>query len=436
MKKYLMTGIAALAMCAAFTSCSHDPGFEQTTPEQLAQAQYDAAFIKAFGQPAANQDWGFGTNLTRSAETNSNQWGTMQNNGKYKDVLKMDDIPAITADELRDVLAVFNQKGEETYTSLIEWDTFFVQQVWKGTAVHKDGYGQDVVGGNQMNWLCAYDPVGHTETVYLPENNYSGTQVTNHDDHVNNFNAANGFVMLMMNSSTQRFGYSSSSDNGHVFYYFRMEKINGMYYVGFDFSAEGQNPNEQVQRDYIYNDWIVKIIPGAGYSTTSNYRVIAEDLNASEKTDFDFNDVVFDIIPNGTTSADIKAIAAGGIYKLTVNGVEVHEAFGESVKTDGTYPMINTGAGPTHDPVVLCTINGDFTGADAPAKIKNIVIKVYKPGFEENGIALEATTGKPACKILVDDTFGVVPEREDISNEYKNFTKYVGGQFVDEFWWK
>ena len=287
-----------------------------------------------------------------------------------------------------------------------------------------------------MNWLCAYDPVGHPETVYLPENNYSGTQITSHDDHVNNFNAANGFVMLMMNSSTQRFGYSSSSDNGHVFYYFRMEKINGMYYVGFDFSAEGQNPNEQVQRDLIYNDWIVKIVPGAGYSTTSNYRVIAEDLNASEKTDFDFNDVVFDIIPNGTTSADIKAIAAGGIYKLTVNGVEVHEAFGESVKADGTYPMINTGAGPTHNPVVLCTINGDFTGADAPAKIKNIVIKVYKPGFEENGIALEATTGKPACKILVDDTFGVVPEREDISNEYKNFTKYVGGQFVDEFWWK
>ena len=24
MKKYLMTGIAAVAMCAAFTSCSHD----------------------------------------------------------------------------------------------------------------------------------------------------------------------------------------------------------------------------------------------------------------------------------------------------------------------------------------------------------------------------------------------------------------------------
>ena len=45
MKKYLMTGIAAIAMCAAFTSCSHDSGFEQTTKEDLDKAKYEAAFI-------------------------------------------------------------------------------------------------------------------------------------------------------------------------------------------------------------------------------------------------------------------------------------------------------------------------------------------------------------------------------------------------------
>ena len=67
-----MTGIAAITMCAAFTSCSHDLGFEQMTPEQVVQANYEAAFINAFGQPAPNQDWGFGqvagTRVTRAAD--------------------------------------------------------------------------------------------------------------------------------------------------------------------------------------------------------------------------------------------------------------------------------------------------------------------------------------------------------------------------------
>ena len=68
-----MTGIAAVTMCAAFTSCSHDLGFEQMTQEEAMQSKYEAAFIKAFGQPAPDQDWGFGTTtrgITRGADIN------------------------------------------------------------------------------------------------------------------------------------------------------------------------------------------------------------------------------------------------------------------------------------------------------------------------------------------------------------------------------
>ena len=71
--------------------------------------------------------------------------------------------------------------------------------------------------------------------------------------------------------------------------------------------------------------------------------------------------------------------------------------------------------------------------------IKNIVIKVYKPGFEENGIELTAQTGKPACKILVDQTFEVVTERTGIADKNTNFNKYVQGTWDTEtngFWWK
>lgn len=161
------------------------------------------------------------------------------------------------------------------------------------------------------------------------------------------------------------------------------------------------------------------------------YRVIAEDLSATEAGDFDFNDVVFDVVGAEGGKTTLKLIAAGGIYKLTVGGQEVHQLFEQQAKADGTYPMVNTGAGATHDPVVF-EVDGTYT---TPEQIKNIQIIVYKPGFE-NGIELYAKTGEPACKILVDDSFGVIPERKNIANEYKKFTNYVQGQFVNDFWWK
>ncbi len=182
--------------------------------------------------------------------------------------------------------------------------------------------------------------------------------------------------------------------------------------------------------------------PGYQGDDKPTYRVIAEDLNAEEASDFDFNDVVFDVEPNEAgTAAKIVVRAAGGIYKLTVAGQEVHKAFGEDVKDDGLYPMINT---KPWDPEVKATLiesySGDFS-SDAAIRneIKNIEIKVYKPGFEENGIELYAQTGKPACKILVDQTFKVVTERTGIADENTNFHKYVQGIWDTEtngFWWK
>ena len=199
-------------------------------------------------------------------------------------------------------------------------------------------------------------------------------------------------------------------------------------------------------RDYVFSDWIVTLTPAKHFEIddipTPTYRVIAEDLNATEKSDFDFNDVVFDVEPNEEgNAAKIVVRAAGGIYKLTVAGHEVHAAFGENVKDDGLYPMINT---KPWDPEVKATLiesySGDFS-SDAAIRntIKNIEIKVYKPGFEENGIELYAQTGKPACKILVDQTFKVVTERTGIADENTNFHKYVQGTWdtqTNGFWWK
>ena len=196
--------------------------------------------------------------------------------------------------------------------------------------------------------------------------------------------------------------------------------------------------------DGYFSDWIVTLTEAKRQDEkpTPTYRVIAEDLNANEASDFDFNDVVFDVEPNEAgTAAKIVVRAAGGIYKLTVAGQEVHAAFGENAKADGLYPMINTQPwNPDVKATLIESYSGDFS-SDAAIRntIKNIVIKVYKPGFEENGIELEAQTGKPACKILVDQTFNVVTERTGIADKNTNFHKYVQGTWDTEtngFWWK
>ncbi len=172
---------------------------------------------------------------------------------------------------------------------------------------------------------------------------------------------------------------------------------------------------------------------------TPTYRVIAEDLSATEGSDFDFNDVVFDVEPNAAgDAAKIVVRAAGGIYRLTVAGEEVHAAFGATADAEGLYPMINT---QPWDPDTKATLIESYSGnfgsdEDIRNTIKNIPILVYKPGYEDNGAELEAKIGEPACKILVDQTFNVATERADLGKQYNQFRPYVRGEFQGRFWWQ
>ena len=160
------------------------------------------------------------------------------------------------------------------------------------------------------------------------------------------------------------------------------------------------------------------------------YRVIAEDLSASQASDFDFNDVVFDVVKVEGGKTTLKLICAGGVLPLRVMGVEVHGLFGETTPNEkGEYQMYNTGLGPNVEAVTF-EIDGEF---ETPEKIKNIKIEVLKEGI---WMELKANTGEAACKILVDDTFKPVIERKNIANENKKFTNYVKGEFQDDFWWK
>ena len=436
-----MTGVAAIAFAATFTSCSkagdlYDEGKVEEQKVASVTEKYDAAFIQAFGQPAANQDWGFGSRQlpasfgasTRQAQPNGNQWGN--NSGMYIDYPIPD---PITADELRDVLAVFDLEGAESYTALVDWSNFYVQHVYTGTAHYQDGYGQDVLGSVKMNELAC--TTNKRQTNYWPlawEN--LGSYV---DDIINNGNAGEAFgyentgCQLMMGSSTRDWSYKSSQSSGMRFHYFRMERINGNYYVGFDFSAEGSNPNEQVSRDRIYNDWIVKIVPGKGEIVPPEprryaVRVICEDLMANASSDFDFNDVVFDVTyVENINKTNIVIKAAGGTIPLFIEGREVHKLFQDAYPNAGIVlpadgvkgTMINTNASGG---VQVGDVSLPLDGIIAPKDIKITIATA-----DGTQIPLNANVGEPAAKIAVDPSFQWLNERDDIRTECPNFSDYV-----------
>jgi hypothetical protein len=409
MKKYLMIGIAAVAMTAAFTSCSKNNDIEQISKGQEAEASFKANFEKRYGQIDPQNDWGFGKTAsvrTRTADPRGNMWYD-SNQLNYVE-------PApIGSAELEKVLTVFNQRGAESYESLIDWSTFFVQQVYKGVAVHpaKDGLNS-YIGSNQMNWLFADD----------------GTHTMN--DHINNFNAGdnkdyNG-IMLMEKSSTKAFGYNCSSDNGRLFYNFRMEEIDGNYYVGFDFEAAGQNLNEQVERDYIYNDWIVKIVP-ARPNITYEARIICEDLGATD--DFDFNDVVFDVkIDKNKNKTYIKLLAAGGTIPLYIGDTdhEVHDLFGVD-----TGVMVNTYNTGEKAPVEF-ELNRAYENYNAIPVMINLD-EATALG-EGNLTVLKAEMGAAPQKILVDTDYVWCGERLQIETVYPNFIQYVSSHNYSRWW--
>lgn len=415
MKKTLITIVAAMAVGTAFVGCSNH---DATTAGEVVNMKYEAAFKQTFGEPAPNQDWGFASRTlgTRGADERSNMWGT----GELANYPKPADI---TSEELAAVLAVFNQEGEEHYTALVDFHNFFVQQVYSTE-----------LGRSHMNKLQCVEPVKVPDNPevnpYWPYtldwNNLQACHVSNFNTGAYSGNKDQG-CMLMLDCSTSDWSYSQSQGGGQDIHFFRMEKIGDYYYVGLDYASfrqASENENEQYDRDCVYNDWIVKIVPGNGESShivnkAKQYecRVICEDLTAATGTDFDFNDVVFNLkYTEGVNKTFVTVYAAGGTLPLYLQGKEVHQLFKEANpdKNITVKTMINTGIGDELAPVSF-TLDGQIS----PAAIE---IRVEKDG---ELIPLKSEVGQPTAKIAVDPDFEWCAEREDIQKKYPSFSSYV-----------
>ena len=535
MKKYLMTGMAALAMCAAFTSCSKDTDFSDVR-EQNSQVNYETAFVSKYGQIASNQDWGFGqfkykganARVTRTADPRGNMWASEG----WK-------VPPVISTDQKNIVRQYFQQVKPIGYNDPQWSNFWIQQVYKGgsnagtgsgsltTETYTIGNGDAVVGGDHMDHLCSKSQAGV-------------------EDHVNDFNNADNNDwegrMLMTNSSTYSFGYINS--NATAIHYDKAALVNwrviaqwavdkglessvessvlndgwNRSYMGFDweqalpddcykpildysagydanlpygfpllgyaeFEFEGQKyrflsananqyaydeseptyggkqnyndrPSDAIIRDLLskgylpysdtlkdwiklstgadgyYSDWIVTLTeatkteggdptePGDG---DVDVRVLAEDLDVTEnysnqtyRGDFDFNDVVFDVVYDFKGETWIILRAAGGTWPIFVDGNDVHAAFGEASNV-----MINTQASGGKDGKAAVKINLHKSYTDA----NNIPVTVTLPSGETR--TLTAGVGLAPHKLAVDPNFTWMRERRSIEEVHPNFSQWV-----------
>ena len=189
-------------------------------------------------------------------------------------------------------------------------------------------------------------------------------------------------------------------------------------------------------------------------------RVICEDLSVTQASDWDFNDVVFDVqLADNNTKVKVTLLAAGGTLPLIVGDMdhEVHELFAAANpdKNISTSSMINTGSTGEKYTFINCKeatfyldvksewFNDAGTGDDALVKAvaKNMPVQVYKlENDTKTWVTMECKKGEPAAKIAVGQDYNWCDERTDIrdkfkstyaNGQYSNFTLYVKGIIGD-----
>lgn len=384
--------------------------------------EYREAFAEEFGTYGilnidSTHTWGFydiidttRISQTRAANVNANQWFDFGL-----------DVPEPLTHEQINVVTTWFKTHQNPTGIAINWTEYFAQQV-SSTAY-----------GKNMDYLIDAGTNGH--------------------DHVNNFNSGDcsysnvgnlyqDKIMFMSGQSTKDFSFHETVSDitwedhyviipGEVIDPKNDHGLHGMYFLGFDYEANGQSANQKIPRDYYFNDWIIKLTPGL-LTKPEPVRIMAEDLGTIG--DFDFNDVVFDVYIkynpwwHDNDYGIIVLQAAGGTMPLYINDYdhEVHELFGVE-----TTQIVNTPGGNSNSPVVSRPI---VIWSFTPTSPNPIDIAINVDNTIENlkyeiGAELGIAPGKFAVPVGVQWS----PECINIKVTYPKFPLWCQDQSI-KFW--
>lgn len=436
----------AAILAGSFVSCQdEDLGY---TAEQI---KYESEFVKEFGKPDPNHKWGFvdmplleSASVTRGAGPNANEWG-------YQGL----DVPYPLSQVQKDFVTNWFKENKNPTGVAVSWTDYFAQQV----------YSTD--RGKNMDQLL---DAGHNRTDHIFNYN-SGTcsqngsvtapWLSNGDpSSQNGWPSYKDMIQYMTGQSTKDFGFHESVGQNTYFDHYVIipgemidpdntlasqatvvkdcegnnilqkdgttipttESIHGMWFVAFDYEAnKADSDNDDVARDYYFDDWIIRISPGT-YSTKSQ-RVMCEDLGGS--FDWDFNDVVFDAYITGqgnTREAHIVVQCAGGTLPIIVGtndeSYEAHSLFGVSTSTVVIRPKA-----PVQYTVKLHNGYGNKTN------VKEIPIYVDGNNVAED-IQLSNVPQRFACPTTVDWQ----DELKCITLKYAKFPEWAQDQNTKNVW--
>lgn len=233
MKRKLLGMLSLTALSLGMVSCSSDD--IETTGNILTEN------AQKYGTHSSEVNFYFGGNKivgSRACDVNGNMWGA-----------EMPEYP--TEEEKAGILEyVRNNSGAS-----VEWPGYTCYYVQHVISAHNK-YSYKDWNGAEHNDI---DGSTHLNELQIKENNGNYT-------HVNNFNEGKCENAVTHNSALMTEGFQGARthesygganiDNWRLFYW------NGNYYLGIDYMMV--NGSGKIDANGIYDDWIMKIIPGKG----------------------------------------------------------------------------------------------------------------------------------------------------------------------------
>ena len=233
MKRKLLGMLSLTALSLGIVSCSSED--IETTGNILTEN------AQKYGTQSSEVNLYFGGNKivgSRACDVNGNMWGA-----------EMPEYP--TGEEKTGILEYVRNNSEKS----VKWPGytyFYVQHV---ISAHNK-YSYSDWNGAQHNDI---DGSTHLNELQIKENNGNYT-------HVNNFNEGKCDNAVTHNAALMTEGFQGARthesygganiDNWRLYYW------NGNYYLGIDYMMV--NGDGKIDADGIYDDWIMKIIPGKG----------------------------------------------------------------------------------------------------------------------------------------------------------------------------
>ena len=315
MKQNWKLSVLALSTMVAgvFGACSSDEDVLGLGDKPLVLSPVKAPEVLAYsGNTILGSTFG-----TRGTDMNANEWNTRW------------DCPPRPAEDLTDEelaeLKYLLSKGVPTENTIVlPFENYYVQQIYKGDAEYygldhcetpnNNGSGQPSCNGNNTcEHLTSGDHTTNTKVKGSDQMNklvaWNGTTY----EHINNFNNGTNDsypsncgcgkqhykTTLMTGMPTtgidanKQFGFHESFATNHDYNNYIIVEYKGYYYVGFDYEGHKYDQNTHnhnevldVERDWNFTDWIVRITPAYHKGETPENNpggIIGEDGSGQEE---------------------------------------------------------------------------------------------------------------------------------------------------------